>query len=230
MKVHHSNSSICSSKCLSPRCRRAAAAATATTAAAEAKAPHVATETEKARGAKGAECPRSQSSRIRFSEPGQPKPLWLQHHSCLAGNHTICHMSKPSWQLKGSRFGPAAEVDFGTVLGRGVEVGTFAAPRQALLTGQRSQRPLHSRRTKAWANWQGDVSPKKVCTEAKWILSSQVTSTFSKVQVLWQPGKVLVSVVVLVLVLMVVVGGHPRFVFLQHQIFLPGDQPWTQFM
>jgi hypothetical protein len=37
---------------------------------------------------------------------------------------SICHMSKPSWQLKGARFGPAAEVDFGTVLGRGVEVGT----------------------------------------------------------------------------------------------------------
>ena len=47
----HSNSSICSSKCLSPRCRRAAAATTAATEAAEARAPQVATDTEGARGA-----------------------------------------------------------------------------------------------------------------------------------------------------------------------------------
>lgn len=30
----------------------------------------------------------SQSSRTRWS-PGQPKALWLQHHSCLAGNQTL---------------------------------------------------------------------------------------------------------------------------------------------
>ena len=33
-------------------------------------------------------------------------------------------MSKPSWQLKGSWLGPAADVDFGAVLGGGVDVGT----------------------------------------------------------------------------------------------------------
>jgi len=40
----------------------------------------------------------SQSSRTRWS-PGQPKALWLQHHSCLAGNQTLV-LSTRQWHKR----------------------------------------------------------------------------------------------------------------------------------